>query len=524
MAAWTLLDAENGMCMQHHNCAHDRCDATKTWNLPTYSVRAESDSDISIALAFANKYNIPVSIKTSGHSYSGSSTLKGSILIWMRHFTKYGARQSFTDTCGTQTKVTVKVGGGQVWHEAYSAAGPNYNMIGGGGKTVSAAGGWLQGGGLSAMSPTYGLGIDNVLQFEVILANGTAVIADECSHPDLFWALRGGGGGTFAVVTAVVYRLHDVTPMVEFVLVVDLESCGTILKTNCGKQAEALIAWFHKWVDLQQGSGVDTRWGGYWQLTAGFTLLYFLGTEADARTTLIKDLENWKANKLDADVGKWITFHVRQTASYFEGSGRSALETDPGSHQELEIESRLIPRSWVLDKGGDTAKAKLSEMVLAGMGTFTAYQLGGAVSAVSGNATAIHPAMRTAQWSIISHPMVIRYLQDVPGSGTCLNHHGQSERDLATLWGSNMQKLEEIKVKYDPNNRFNCYHCVGWKDPGSQDLSTCYNLNPQTTPTSSSPGTDVAVTTTRSSDVNFAAPAAAASLLAMTAVVVAQIA
>ena len=71
---------------------------------------------------------------------------------------------------------------------------------------MSAAGGWLMGGGLSTLSPQLGLGIDNVLSFDLVLASGDRVRADACSHPELFWALRGGGGGTFGVVTAVHYR------------------------------------------------------------------------------------------------------------------------------------------------------------------------------------------------------------------------------------------------------------------------------------------------------------------------------
>ncbi len=58
------------------------------------------------------------------------------------------------------------------------------------------------------MSPAYGLAVDNVVQFVVALANGTLITTSPCSFPDLFWALRGGGGGTFGVIVSVTYRLH----------------------------------------------------------------------------------------------------------------------------------------------------------------------------------------------------------------------------------------------------------------------------------------------------------------------------
>jgi FAD/FMN-containing dehydrogenase len=74
------------------------------------------------------------------------------------------------------------------------------------------------------MSPAYGLAVDNVLAFHAVLANGTMLNVSECTNSDLMWALRGGGGGTFAIITSVTYRLH-VTPthgVTGLSLVVDL--------------------------------------------------------------------------------------------------------------------------------------------------------------------------------------------------------------------------------------------------------------------------------------------------------------
>merc|ERR1712110_480183 len=119
--------------------------------------------------------------------------------------------EPYKNSCNETYKHTVRVGGGQRWLEVYQEVGDSYNIVGGGGLTVSAAGGWLGGGGLSWMHRRYGLGIDNVLEFQIILANGTKVTVDECSHnKDLWWALRGGGAGTFGVVTPVVYKIHPV--------------------------------------------------------------------------------------------------------------------------------------------------------------------------------------------------------------------------------------------------------------------------------------------------------------------------
>jgi FAD/FMN-containing dehydrogenase len=82
------------------------------------------------------------------------------------------------------------------------------------GGSVGAGGGWWQGAGHSALSPYFGLGVDNVLQVELVTANGTFLVANQYMHMDLFWALRGGGGPSFGVTTRVTYRLHPEQPIV----------------------------------------------------------------------------------------------------------------------------------------------------------------------------------------------------------------------------------------------------------------------------------------------------------------------
>ena len=123
-------------------------------------------------------------------------------------------------------------GAGVQWIEAYDAARQqNRVIVGGSSRSVGAAGGWFAGGGYSAISPNYGLGapnspvwtkshspncfvgVDNVLEIRIVTANGDHVIANAYQNEDLFWALRGGGGGTWGVVTSVTYKTHPPTPL-----------------------------------------------------------------------------------------------------------------------------------------------------------------------------------------------------------------------------------------------------------------------------------------------------------------------
>lgn len=112
------------------------------------------------------------------------------------------------------------VGAGAYWQQAYQyAEANNITLIGGYHQTVGVSGGWVQAGGHSILSPNYGLGIDRVvsaskirdlsslsemhlyeLEYKVVTPDGLYRVANECQNQDLFWALRGGGGGTWGVV------------------------------------------------------------------------------------------------------------------------------------------------------------------------------------------------------------------------------------------------------------------------------------------------------------------------------------
>jgi len=121
---------------------------------------------------------------------------------------------------------------GVQWVEAYDAARQhNRVIVGASSRSVGATGGWFAGGGHSAIAPNYGLGtpnssvwtksyslnyfvgVDNVLEITIVTADGDHVIANAYRNEDLFWALRGGGGGTWGVVTSVTYKTHPSAPL-----------------------------------------------------------------------------------------------------------------------------------------------------------------------------------------------------------------------------------------------------------------------------------------------------------------------
>jgi len=99
---------------------------------------------------------------------------------------------------------------GDQWTDVYKVAdAQNILIVGGNAQSVGAAGGYSQGGGHSSLSPRFGLAADNILEVDVVIANGTLLTANNCTNKDLFWAIRGGGGGTFGIVTRMVHKAHE---------------------------------------------------------------------------------------------------------------------------------------------------------------------------------------------------------------------------------------------------------------------------------------------------------------------------
>ncbi|KAF8888646.1 FAD-binding domain-containing protein [Infundibulicybe gibba] len=175
-------------------------------NVPLFAVLAESASDIQKGVDFARANNLRLAVKASGHDYLGRSTAKNSLLISTHKLQSI----QFTDDFrvgGDSKGSTVTVGSGVGLDTLYKAARVKGKIVvGGTSATVAAAGGYVQGGGHSSLSPTFGLAADNTLEFTVVLADGSVVTANEVEHADLFWAMRGGGAGSWGVIVSATFQ------------------------------------------------------------------------------------------------------------------------------------------------------------------------------------------------------------------------------------------------------------------------------------------------------------------------------
>jgi FAD/FMN-containing dehydrogenase len=172
---------------------------------PAVIVCCTSSADVAAAIAFGETSGLEISVRGGGHSYSGASAGDDGVMVHL------GAM------CGVAVDPHgrwARVGGGATWAEVDAATQAHGLAVPGGVLSDTGVGGLTLGGGMGWLSNRHGLVIDNLEAAEVVLADGRTVRASSSEHPDLFWAVR-GGGGNFGVVTEFEYRLHPIGPEVH---------------------------------------------------------------------------------------------------------------------------------------------------------------------------------------------------------------------------------------------------------------------------------------------------------------------
>jgi FAD/FMN-containing dehydrogenase len=175
-------------------------------------VAAESTVDVAAAVDLCRTSGIPPVVKGGGHSYFGNSNRAGSLLIWTHRMRQIELHDDFLPDGapgGSRAIPAVTVGAGCLWGEVYrkvSVEGGRY--VQGGGCLSVGVGGFVQGGGFGSLSKQFGTGAASLLEAEVVTADGRVRTVNRWSEPELFFALRGGGGGTFGVVTRLTLKTH----------------------------------------------------------------------------------------------------------------------------------------------------------------------------------------------------------------------------------------------------------------------------------------------------------------------------
>ncbi len=164
-----------------------------------HAVAALHAGDVAAAVTFAHDHDLRLAIKGGGHSYQGTSNAPDSLLIWTRHMHDVNVGSD-----------TVTVESGAMWGQAYDAVTTQRGRyVQGGGCTTVGVAGLIQSGGFGSFSKRFGTAASSLREAEVVTADGRIRTVNASSDPDLFWALKGGGGGTFGVVTRLTLALHD---------------------------------------------------------------------------------------------------------------------------------------------------------------------------------------------------------------------------------------------------------------------------------------------------------------------------
>lgn len=178
-----------------------------------YAVAARRTEDVVAAVNFAREHRLRLVVKGGGHSYLGTSNAPDSLMIWTHPMKEIVLHDAFVahGCAGRQAaQPAVSVDAGALWMQTYNAVttGGGRYVQGGGCGTVGVAG-LVQGGGFGSYSKNYGIAAASLLEAEIVTADGVVRLANTCTNPDLFWALKGGGGGTFGVVTRVTLRTYE---------------------------------------------------------------------------------------------------------------------------------------------------------------------------------------------------------------------------------------------------------------------------------------------------------------------------
>ena len=199
-AGWltTAWHSDNPISVPENNWVNDTClpnplGPCSGEGYPIYVVNATCAEDVKKGIDFAKEKNVRLVVKGTGHDYLGRSSAPNALSIWTRHIQGLTFHDGFKPK-GCRTKIitsAVTVAAGvpmlKIDEQAHLR---NLTIVGGGAGTVG-IGGYLTGGGHSALSSTYGLAVDQVLEMEIVTPGGDILAINECQNTDLFWAMRG---------------------------------------------------------------------------------------------------------------------------------------------------------------------------------------------------------------------------------------------------------------------------------------------------------------------------------------------
>ncbi|KAI0402490.1 hypothetical protein F4802DRAFT_575989 [Xylaria palmicola] len=495
-AAWGTYDFHqsnpvSNMWQQYNNdtCLVDPNTPCSGAGYPAYVVNATTAKDVKLSLDFARKHNIRVVVKSTGHDFQGRSQAPGALSIWVHHMQRHKIHdKSFTPKgCNfTIDTPAVTAGGGSQLGPIYEALDKiNRTVVGGNSKTVS-VGGYITGGGHSILGTRYGMGADHVLELEVVTPQGDIVTANECQNHDLFWAMRGGGGSTFGVLTSVTLATHPSPKVVAGIIAI------------LSPDIKAPWVWdMVGYVASQLPYLVSKEVSGYTFVNSDFTspdgnggITHFAGIGGEfliLDTQDINDVQTiwepifthvkstWPDAIISVNVNPYPSFQSWFSVWY---------DQNPAGYDQY-VGSRLLDEKALTSSstalGEIFGAASVSAYLVAGKGVRDAKPRGGSTSvtptwrraivhAVNGHVFLPLNATARAESLRIVDNLTEPFRKLAPDMGAYVNENNPGEPDWQhTFWGENYERLLQIKRAVDPGDVLWCHPCVGndrWEQIG----------------------------------------------------------
>lgn len=407
---------------------------------PSVIAQCGSVEDVITAIRFGRETEKEIAVRGGGHSAAGKALTDGGVVIDLRRMHSVAVDPEAR---------TARVDGGALMAHLDRATQPYGLATTGGRISTTGVAGFTLNGGSGWFERKFGLGCDNLLSAELVTADGEIVRASADSHPELFWALH-GGGGNFGVVTSLAFKLYPLSTVTVMSLVWRAEAGPDILKAYRD---------FMKSAPEEVGGGFNFLTGPEApfvpeQLVDKLTcsvLITYAGGESEARDVCAAMLQLGHDGEMIAEM------------PYADLQSMSDLP--PGSRNYYSAEYL----STFPDEAADRFSVRAQDMLVPSHSTQTLFALGGAVT----NGISDHPIpWRRADWAVHPYGMwdasddderVRRWAQDLiadvrpwSSGSVYLNWIGDEgdDRIVEGLGRENYRRLATIKSQYDPDNVF----------------------------------------------------------------------
>ncbi|KAM5362859.1 hypothetical protein ACJZ2D_012308 [Fusarium nematophilum] len=463
-------------------------------NAPVYAVNVTTEQDISRSINFARDKNLRLVIKSTGHDAMQRSTGYGSLSIWLHNFRggfQFHDNNPVVNSCpATKWKgSTLTIKGAYAWSDIYPAA-QKEGVIVLGGLNVGpcSTGGWTQGGGHGPATRYFGMGADQVLSARVVLASGKVVTASACENEALFYAIRGGGSGTYGVVTEITVKTYPTASVNAIDLVVGSAGEDTVPKfldavataySLLPNLSEAGFSGYGNWAAHSPNALGATKYTNLYGQS--FTLLG--STEEEAAKLfqpILEEVSKHNRSETGVEVTVAQSTHQDYWSYYFSRPDNDIPVGGISALASRFLDTRALQGDWkALRSSLDTMAGAAGSPVYH---TAVHHGLEAASDVDVDTGSAVQPGWYNSiildifelqvngtdvesNAEIFAHlrsDIVPVYRQLSPGTGTYMNEADWGNVDWKEdFYGPHWKRLSQVKTKYDPRGVFYCPNCVG---------------------------------------------------------------